>query len=248
LNDAKQDWDLSIRDVLYSDDGKSLYVVAERRGRNVLFSIDLVPQKNGQGYEPATAKALTSSGAVSSIHLVNSNSSDTPARLLVNSSSLVESSKVSILSPSLGHEVVLSSATENGALLGISPAQVSEFSFQGAGDYPVQSFICRPSNFRTDKTYPCMLAVHGGPNSAWQDGWSARWNMIMFAEQGYIVIAPNITGSTGFGEAFAEAVSGDWGGRAYGDLEKCWEYVEENLKYVDTDRAVILGASYGGKF
>lgn len=67
------------------------------------------------------------------------------------------------------------------------------------------------------------------------------------AEQGYIVILPNIIGSTGFGEKFCEDVFGDWGGRPYHDLVKCWEYVEDKFKFADMERAVCLGASYGGK-
>ena len=68
----------------------------------------------------------------------------------------------------------------------------------------------------------------------------------MFAEQGYVVVMPNPTGSTGYGQALTDAIAGDWGGRPYNDLVNCFEHIEGNLPYVDTRNAVALGASYGG--
>ena len=68
----------------------------------------------------------------------------------------------------------------------------------------------------------------------------------MFAEQGYVVVMPNPTGSTGYGQARTDAIAGDWGGRPYNDLVNCFEYISDTLPFVDMDRAVALGASYGG--
>jgi len=78
------------------------------------------------------------------------------------------------------------------------------------------------------------------------DSWSTRWNPAVFSEQGYVVIAPNPTGSTSYGQDFTDGIQNQWGGRPYEDLIKGFEYIKENLSYVDTDRAVALGASYGG--
>ncbi|KAL8774697.1 MAG: hypothetical protein Q9209_000636 [Squamulea sp. 1 TL-2023] len=81
---------------------------------------------------------------------------------------------------------------------------------------------------------------------AWTNSWSTRWNPAVFAEQGYVVICPNPTGSTGYGQAFVDGITESWGGVPYEDLVKGFEYIEEKMPYVDTDRAVALGASYGG--
>lgn len=89
--------------------------------------------------------------------------------------------------------------------------------------------------------------IHGGPQGAWTDGWSTRWNPAVFAEQGYVVVCPNPTGSTGYGQAFTDKIQNQWGGLPYQDLVKGFEYIEKYLPYVDIDRAVALGASYGGK-
>lgn len=106
--------------------------------------------------------------------------------------------------------------------------------------------MVKPSTFDPSKKYPLAYLIHGGPQGAWNDQWSTRWNPAVFAEQGYVVITPNPTGSTGYGQAFTDAIKESWGGRPYEDLVAGFEYIKSNLSYVDTDRAVALGASYGG--
>lgn len=75
---------------------------------------------------------------------------------------------------------------------------------------------------------------------------STRWNPAIYASAGFVVVMPNPTGSTGYGQALTDAIACNWGGRPYEDLEKCFEYIVANMPHVDTDRAVALGASYGG--
>jgi dipeptidyl aminopeptidase/acylaminoacyl peptidase len=103
-----------------------------------------------------------------------------------------------------------------------------------------------PSHFDKAKKYPLAFLIHGGPQSAWTDDWSTRWNPAIFAEQGYVVVCPNPTGSTGYGQDFTDAIANNWGGDPYEDLVKCFEHIEKNVEYVDTNRAVALGGSYGG--
>ena len=82
--------------------------------------------------------------------------------------------------------------------------------------------------------------------SAWLDEWSTRWNAAVFAERGYVVVLPNPTGSTGFGQDFVNGVKNSWGGLPYQDLVACFDYMAASLDYVDTDHAIAMGASYGG--
>lgn len=91
-----------------------------------------------------------------------------------------------------------------------------------------------------------MLALTFPLQSSWTRSWSTRWNPAVFAEQGYVVICPNPTGSTGYGQALVDAITESWGGLPYEDLVNGFEYIKQHLPYVDTDRAVALGASYGG--
>lgn len=68
-----------------------------------------------------------------------------------------------------------------------------------------------PENFDKSKSYPLLYYIHGGPQSSWLDSWSTRWNPKVFADQGYVVVAPNPTGSSGFGDALQDAIQNQWG-------------------------------------
>jgi dipeptidyl aminopeptidase/acylaminoacyl peptidase len=113
------------------------------------------------------------------------------------------------------------------------------------GDVKMQMWILKPPGFDSKKKYPVAYLVHGGPQGAWEDGWSFRWNPSLWAAQGYVVVLPNPRGSTGFGQKFVDEISGDWGGKCYRDLVAGLDYVEK-LPYVDKDRIASAGASFGG--
>jgi dipeptidyl aminopeptidase/acylaminoacyl peptidase len=113
------------------------------------------------------------------------------------------------------------------------------------GGVKMQMWILRPPGFDPKKKWPVAFLVHGGPQGAWEDGWSYRWNPQTWAAQGYVVVLPNPRGSTGFGQKFMEEITGDWGGKCYRDLIKGADYVEA-LPYVDKERIGTAGASFGG--
>ena len=103
----------------------------------------------------------------------------------------------------------------------------------------------KPNTFQEGVKYPLLYLVHGGPQGAWNDGWTYRWNAQVFASAGYVVFMPNPRGSTGFGQTFTDEISNDWGGKPFDDLMKGVDYAEK-LPYVDAARKVAAGASYGG--
>jgi dipeptidyl aminopeptidase/acylaminoacyl peptidase len=109
----------------------------------------------------------------------------------------------------------------------------------------MQMWILKPPGFDPNKKWPVAFLVHGGPQGAWEDAWSNRWNPSLWAAQGYVVALPNPRGSTGFGQKFVDEISGDWGGKCYRDLVAGLEYVKA-LPYVDKDRMGSAGASFGG--
>ncbi len=116
---------------------------------------------------------------------------------------------------------------------------------KGADDDPMQMWILTPPGFDDSKKWPLAFLVHGGPQGAWSDSWSFRWNPQIWAAQGYVVAAPNPRGSTGFGQKYTDQISGDWGGRCYVDLMAGLAFMEQQA-YVDTDRMFAAGASFGG--
>ena len=110
----------------------------------------------------------------------------------------------------------------------------------------MQGFLVKPPNFDASKKYPVKFLIHGGPEGAWGDSWSYRWNAELMAASGYVVVMINFTGSTGYGQKFTQAIQGDWGGRPYQDLMLGLDYVEKTYPFVDKDRECALGASFGG--
>ena len=88
--------------------------------------------------------------------------------------------------------------------------------------------------------------IHGGPQGAWGDDWSYRWNPELFAANGYVVVMINFHGSTGYGQKFIDAINGNWGGAPYEDLMLGLDYAEKTYPFIDKDRECALGASYGG--
>lgn len=109
----------------------------------------------------------------------------------------------------------------------------------------LESYIVKPPGFNPSQKYPVLFAIHGGPEGDWGESWSYRWNAQVFAGAGYVVVLPNPRGSIGYGQSFTDAVNGDWGGRAYDDIMTTVDSVS-NLPYVDKNRMVAAGASYGG--
>jgi dipeptidyl aminopeptidase/acylaminoacyl peptidase len=120
------------------------------------------------------------------------------------------------------------------------------FWFTGAHDDKVEGFLVKPPNFDPSKKYPVKFLIHGGPEGAWDDDWSYRWNPELFAANGYVVIMINFHGSTGYGQKFIDEINGDWGGAPFEDLMKGLDYAEKTYPFIDKDRECALGASYGG--
>jgi dipeptidyl aminopeptidase/acylaminoacyl peptidase len=135
----------------------------------------------------------------------------------------------------------------NDALLSqVAMSPVESFWFTGAHGDKVEGFLIKPPNFDASKKYPVKFLIHGGPQGAWGDDWSYRWNPELFAANGYVVIMINFHGSTGYGQKFIDAINGDWGGAPFEDLMKGLDYAEKTYPFIDKDRECALGASYGG--
>ena len=124
---------------------------------------------------------------------------------------------------------------------------LESFTFKGANDDDVQGFMVKPPGFDPNKKYPLKFLLHGGPQGAWGNSWSYRWNAELFAATGnYVVVMINFHGSTGYGQKFTDSISGDWGGKPYVDVMKGLDYVEKTYPFIDKNREAALGASYGG--
>ena len=229
---------------MFSADGSKLLAIAEDMGRVCLFELDLAEWLS-RGSARVAHRKLTSSGSISDI----CRASYLSQKLFISSSTLTDSSVYYILDPADPDlaQIEVSSLAGHGGSFGLSQSQVSELWWRGANDRPIHAWMVNPPLFQPGKRHPLAYLTHCGPHAAWADLGSTRWNPAVFAEQGYVVIAPNPTGSTGYGQAFTDAIQGSWGGLPYEDLVKGFEYIDSELAdFVDTSRAVALGASYGG--
>ncbi len=131
-------------------------------------------------------------------------------------------------------------------LAALAVEQFEDFWFKAADGTKLQGFLIRPPAFDAAKKYPVKFLIHGGPEGHWGDMWSYRWNAELFAANGYVVLMVNFRGSDGYGQAFADAINGDWGGKPFTDLMSGLDYAEQHYPFIDKTRECALGASYGG--
>lgn len=135
----------------------------------------------------------------------------------------------------------------NDALLSqLDMPKMESFWFTAKDGTKLQGFIIRPPGFDAAKKYPVKFLIHGGPQGAWGDSWSYRWNAELFAANAYVVVMINPRGSTGYGQAIVDGVNGDWGGKPFTDLMEGLDYAEQHYAFIDKYRECALGASYGG--
>ncbi len=123
---------------------------------------------------------------------------------------------------------------------------LQELTFTSKRGKQIHNFIALPPNFDESKKYPLFVVIHGGPHTQWRDQFFLRWNYHLLASPGYVVLLTNYTGSTGFGEKFAQEIQGD---PLLGPAEEINQAADEAIKqfkFIDGTRQAAGGASYGG--
>ena len=133
-----------------------------------------------------------------------------------------------------------------GRLAGLKFGDFEQFSFKGWNDETVHGFVVKPIDFDPSKKYPIAFLIHGGPQGSFSNNFHYRWNPQVYAAAGYAAVMVDFHGSTGYGQAFTDAIRGDWGGKPLVDLQKGLEAAVAKYAFLDGTRACALGASYGG--
>jgi dipeptidyl aminopeptidase/acylaminoacyl peptidase len=227
LTDGVDRW---VTDFTWAPDSTRLFFTVEDRGRQVL---QMVPATGGG--------ALTIVSAASTIDEV---------RLTPDGKTLVftqqTGSRPNEIFTGLGGGAEHRLTHFNDALLAECqlPA-LEEFWVEGAEQAHIHSFLLKPPGFQPDHKYPVLFLIHGGPQGAWGQSWTYRWNAQVFAAAGFVVVMPNPRGSTGYGQKFIDEINGDWGGKPYEDILAVADYVAKQ-PYVDAEKMAAAGASYGG--
>ncbi|MCJ7682195.1 MAG: S9 family peptidase [Candidatus Aminicenantes bacterium] len=223
--------DRSVEELVWKPDGSGLYFSCQSEGRMDIF---FVPVENGKPQQ--ILSGLTLGG----IQL-----SPDGKRLYFLQQTLNRPSDLASFDFVSGRTEWLTDINrERLAELEMNPAE--EFRFKGASGDSIHGFILKPPFFDSEKTYPLVMLIHGGPQGAWMDQFHFRWNAQMFAAPGYVVAMLNIHGSTGYGQAFTDSISGDWGGKPYRDIMTGLDYLLKEYPFIDGSRLAAAGASYGG--
>jgi dipeptidyl aminopeptidase/acylaminoacyl peptidase len=227
------DWDRSPYQLRWAPDGEALFVAAPDVGHERVFSM---PADAGADYIPAN---YSDPGAVATFYILPDSSA------LVSASSIWSSRDFYISSSPENSTWLFTANTTDPELSGLGPGDVTDFWYEG-NFTTIHGWIVYPDGFDHTSTYPLAFLIHGGPQSAFYNSWSTRWNPKVWADQGYVVVAINPTGSTSYGQAFTDAIQNNWGSYPYDDLVKGWEYVRATFPYIDTSMGIAAGASYGG--
>jgi dipeptidyl aminopeptidase/acylaminoacyl peptidase len=226
------DFDGSPTEIVWGPHSDRIYFTAEEKARSPIFSVTVADGVVSRIYEGHTQASLSLSKDGTALAFTQ-NALDHPA-------------EVCVLNPENGAKTARNISHANSELLAKLDLPTPEsVTVPGAGNAPMQMWIIKPPNFDSAKKWPLAYLVHGGPQGAWEDGWSFRWCPELWAAQGYVVALPNPRGSTGFGQKYVDEISGDWGGKCFEDLMAGVAYLEKQ-PYIDPDRMASAGASFGG--
>ena len=224
-----QSFDANVGTPIWSPDSKMLYFDAEEKANNPLWSVTL----------DGTVKKVVDNATNTGISISPDGS------LLVFSHQTLSRPVEIYSSKSDGTGLTQLTHVNDDIFSHIEFSKPEYVWFTGATDTKVQMWIFKPPFFNPKKKYPFVYMIHGGPQGAWGNSWSFRWNPQLWAAQGYIIACPNPRGSTGFGHTFTAEISRDWGGKVYTDIMNGLAYMEQQT-YIDTARMGAAGASYGG--
>ncbi len=220
--------DISVGDYSLSPDGGSIWFTAGQQGRQDLFT---VPSAGGTPVRVLQGGSISAARPGAGFAVFSKSTLTAPAE---------------IFRVSADGKNIRSLTHENAPWLkdvGFSePESLTAVTPEGQ---KIQYWLIKPPDFDAAKTYPVVFLIHGGPQGAWEDAWSSRWNPSLWAAQGWVIAAPNPRGSTGFGQAFVDQISGDWGGRVMTDIDAVVAAVSK-MPFTDSSRMGIAGASYGG--
>ncbi len=223
------DWDRSIGAFRFSGDGRRIYALTDHLGQHPLWEIDLADGKR---------RLLTGPGSVAELDVAGD-------RVVFALQGLALPADLYLLD---GRRAAPRRLTDLNAarLAEVRMGEAEQFSFTGAGGEEVHAYLVKPWNWEPGRRYPIAFLVHGGPQSSFANNWSYRWNPQVYAGAGFAALMIDFHGSTGYGQAFTDSISGDWGGKPLEDLQKGLAAALSRYPWLAGERACALGGSYGG--
>ena len=222
-------WDRSAGSVVVSEDGETLYVTAQDTGEHPLFAVHV---------DSGGVTEIIGDGSIGSVSLAGGTLAFTRATLASGAQVFVGGIN------GAPERAITPSAADMLPEVGFGAFE--QFTFNGWNNETVHGYVVKPWNYEEGRKYPVAFLIHGGPQGSFGNGWSYRWNPQTYAGQGYAVVMIDFHGSTGYGQAFTDAISQHWGDRPLEDLQKGWKAALRKYQFLDGGNACALGASYGG--
>lgn len=222
-------WDRSAGALKESADGKTLYTTTDDNGQHPLFAIDVASGK---------VSKLVGDGQVAGFD-VGSNA------LLIARNDLKHPTDLYTVDLR-GRNLKQITRFNAARLKDLRMGDFEFFTYKGAEGATVQGYVVKPVGFKSSRKYPVAFIIHGGPQGAMTNDFHYRWNPQTYAGQGFAVVTINFHGSTGYGQAFTDSISQDWGGKPLEDLKLGWAAALKKYPFLDSSRSCALGASYGG--
>ena len=224
-----EDWDRSAGGLAWSQDSLTIWTSASDLGNRSIFAVD-VPS--------GEVTRLLSSG-------YNTSPSQAGGRLLFAHDDLA--SPVELFTAARdGSDVQPVTRVNAERVAAARTGEYEQFSFAGWNGETVYGWVTKPADYVEGQQYPVAFLIHGGPQGSFGNHFHYRWNPQAYAGAGYATVFIDFHGSTGYGQAFTDSISGDWGGKPYEDLMLGLDYALENYAFLDGSRVGALGASYGG--
>ncbi len=231
LTDLSGNFDFSARNLVWSPDSKFIYFTAANKIYNSIFKVNIETNEFTTVLETRVNTGITISPDGEKLFFKQQRSTQ-PYELF----------SISVSGNNLRQLTHLNA----GVLSDLEMNEIETFWSEGANGTPVQSILVKPPFFDPAKKYPMIFLIHGGPQGHWTDDFHYRWNLQLFASEGYVVVAPNPRGSVGYGQKFTDEISRDWGGKVYTDLMNAYDYALRNFDFIDKENTFAAGASYGG--
>ncbi len=227
IREIDPNWDRSAGALQLSADGKTLYTTTDDNGDHALFAVNIASGK---------AKRLVGDGTVTGFAVG-------AKTIIVARQDFKHPTDLYTLRSGILNQITHVNAD---SLKNIAFGDYEWFDFSGWNNDRVQGYVMKPVGYEPGKKYPVAFYIHGGPQGAWTNDFHYRWNPETYAGQGFAVVAINFHGSTGYGQAFTDAISQHWGDRPLEDLQKGWDAALKKYSFLDAGNACALGASYGG--
>lgn len=226
-------FDRSVNAYAFTPGGRTVWLLAEDAGHEKLYTV------------PAAGGEARQAFAVPLGCYTNLAAAEKAPALFANWESAVNPAEVVRIDAAAGrHRALTNFNAARAAAIDWQPLR--EFRMTGKRGKNIHSMIALPPNFSESGKYPLLVLMHGGPHSMWRDQFFTRWNYHLLAQPGYVVLLTNYTGSTGFGEKFAQEIQFDPFAGPAGEINEAADEAVRRFPFIDGSRQAAAGASYGG--